>query len=141
METFNILLYPLFFWIIVQKNQKPNFFKIRDLFLYINLKWRAKLEISLLPIRDSDWLNCIHNNLKLTFVQSLVKLIWNQKCGKNKNRFFKSQRGHLQSPEINLNTKLVWRFAKREDQALISISTILKFTAQLSFVLLKATYI
>jgi len=27
--------------------------------------------------------------------------------------------------EINLKTKLVWRLAKREDQALISISTIL----------------
>ena len=57
-------------------------------FLYINLKWSAKFQISRLPIREF-WLNFIHFS------------------GYNKIR-------------------LVSRLRKREDQALISISTILK---------------
>ena len=79
----------------VQKNQKW-VFKIRESlpFLYINLYWRAKFQISRFLILDSDWLNFIH------FSRYKYKI------------------------------RLFSRLRKRENQALISISTILKFPAQ-----------
>ena len=90
------MLNPLFFWIKYRKI-KNRFVKIRESFpiLYINLKWRAKFQISRLMIRVSDWLNFIH------FSGYKYKI------------------------------RLVSRL--REDQALISISTILKFPAQESW--------
>ena len=78
---------------LVQKNQKQ-VFKLESLpFLYINLKWSAKFQISQLLIRDSDWLNFIHFS--------------------------------------GYKIRLVSRLRKSVDQALTSISTILKFSAQL----------
>ena len=78
-----------------EKNQKP-VFSIRESlpFLSVNLKWRAKFQISWLRIRDSDWLHFIH------FSGYKYKI------------------------------RLVSRLRKRKDQALISISTILEFSAQ-----------
>ena len=59
-DTFNFLLSTLF-WIQFRKIEN-RFFKDRESlpFLYINPKWRAKFQVSLLLIRDSDWLNFIH---------------------------------------------------------------------------------
>ena len=80
-----------------EKNQKP-VFSIREPlpFLYVNLKWRAKFQISWLRIRDSDWLHFIH------FSGYKYKI------------------------------RLVSRLRKKV-QALISISIILKFSAQVRF--------
>ena len=96
MDSYNFILNPLIFGYSTEKS-KTGFFKIRESlpFLYINLKWRAKFQISRLLIRDSDWLNFIH------FSGYKYKI------------------------------RLVSRLRKREDQALISISTILKFPAQI----------
>jgi len=60
-DTFDFLLNPLFFGYSTEK-LKTIFFKIRKFlpFLYSNLKWRAKFQISGLLKRDSDWLNFIH---------------------------------------------------------------------------------
>ena len=94
MDTLLICFLNRSFLVKVEKNQKP-VFKIREflLFLYINLKWRAKFQIYRFHIRDSDWLNFIH------FLGYKYKI------------------------------RVVSRLRKREDQALISISTILKFSA------------
>ncbi len=80
----------------VQKKQKP-VFKIRESlpFLYINLKWCTKFQISRLHTHDSVWLNFIQFS--------------GYKC----------------------KIRLVSRLRKREDQALISISKIPKFPAQM----------
>ena len=85
-----------FFWILY-RNNKNRFFKISESlpFLFMNLKWRAKFQIS--RIRDSDRLNLIHFS-------------W-----------------------YKYKIRLVTRLRKRKDQALISISKILKFPALLSF--------
>ena len=94
MDTLLICFLNRSFLVKVEKNQKP-VFKIREflLFLYINLKWRAKFQIYGFHTRDSDWLNFIH------FLGYKYKI------------------------------RVVSRLRKREDQALISISTILKFSA------------
>ena len=64
----------------------------RGAILYVNLKWRAKFQISQLRIRDTVWLNFIHFS-GYTFKIRLVLIL-----------------------------------RKRVDQALISISTILKLS-------------
>ena len=81
----------------IEKKVKTRVFLTRESlpFLYIDLKWRAKLKIFRILIRDSDWLNFIHfSGYKYKF-------------------------------------RLASRLRKRKDQALISISTILKFPAQI----------
>ena len=57
-ETFNFLLNPLFFW-IKYRQIKNRFFKIRESlqFMYINLKWRDKFQISRLLICDAKFVN------------------------------------------------------------------------------------
>ena len=82
---------------IVEKNQKPGFFKFRESlpFLY---KILNGAKIYRLHIRDSDWLNFIH------FSGYKYKI------------------------------RLVSILRKREDQALISIFTILKSSALMTFV-------
>ena len=69
-------------------------------FLYINLKLRAKFQISRLLISDFDWLNFIHFSGYKSF-------------------------------KYKIRLGLILR--KREDHALISISTIIKFPAQMFF--------
>jgi len=63
--TFNFLLNPLFMD-VVQKNQQTGFTTPRP-FLFINLKWRPKFQISRLLIRDSDWLNFIKEKDKFYY--------------------------------------------------------------------------
>ena len=98
MDTFNFLFIPFFFGYCTEIT-KTDFFKISESlpFLFMNLKWRAKFQISRILISDSDWLNLIH------FSGYKYKI------------------------------RLVSRLRKKEDQALISISKILKFPALLSF--------
>ena len=93
-DTFYFLLNPFLFGYSTEKS-KTGFWKLRESlpFLYINLEWRAKCQISRLLIRDTDWLNFIH------FSGYKYKI------------------------------RLVSLLRKREDQALITISTILKFSA------------
>ena len=49
---------------------------------------------------------------------------------KNKKTGFSTERAYLFSLETNLKNKLVLILAKKETQSLISISTILKFSAE-----------
>ena len=61
LDTFNFLLIVHSF-LIQYRKIKNRFFKISEsfLFLYINLKWRAKLQIARLLICNSDWLKFTH---------------------------------------------------------------------------------
>ena len=65
MDTFDFLLNPLFFGHSTE-NSKTDFSKFRESlpFLYINLKWRAKIQISRLLILDS-LVGCFYT-LKIT---------------------------------------------------------------------------
>ena len=103
---------------IVEKNQKP-VFKIREFLpiLHINLKWRAKFLIYQLHICDSDWLNFIHF-LGCKWVCEYVR--WD----------LQEAPSWATQTAYKYKIKLVSILWKREDQALISISTILKFSAQ-----------
>ena len=58
MVTFNVVLNPSFFGKSTEKS-KTGVSKSLS-FLYSNLKWRAKFQISRLLIRDYDWLKFIH---------------------------------------------------------------------------------
>ena len=70
------------------------------LFLYINLKWRAKFQISRLLKRNWDWFNSEIRELQLNFLH------------------FSGYSTRLLSLEFK---------KKKEDQSLMSIYTILKF--------------
>ena len=61
MDTLLIFFLNRSFFDMVEKNQK-RVYKIGEFLqlLIINLNWRAKFQIYLLHIRDSDWLNFMH---------------------------------------------------------------------------------
>ncbi len=104
MDTFIILLYPLFFWIKFRQIDN-RFFRIREslLFLYINPKCREKFQIFRLL-----WLTVpvSPNPTRLVELYYCIHFWW-----------------------YKLKIKLILKLTKREDQTLISISIILKFSA------------